>query len=316
MHALMTCVKNEGPFLLEFVAHHLVLGFDRIMMASNDCTDGTDDLLAALHQEGYVQHLDQQLGPKEIPQHAGYAKLRAQFGLDGVTWLAVLDVDEFLHVSLPSGKVQDLTQRAPNDVDIIALNALTYGTDLGGTWQPGRVCAQFTYRFGKRQGRNGALKSLTRDPQRFRGNHNHHMIGFTQAGPLRAMRGDGSVFDIDLETPIWRQLRVKRPTVTCHDWAHYNHYAVKTYDSFALRRARGRGARAAGESENLRHNDDYFATHIGASVFDDSISVYAPAVEAKMAQILAHPAIAQAQAKSEALYGAMVAQLRENLDFG
>lgn len=40
MHALMSCVKDEGPFVVEFVAHHLVLGFDRIMMASNDCSDG------------------------------------------------------------------------------------------------------------------------------------------------------------------------------------------------------------------------------------------------------------------------------------
>ncbi|MDZ7905373.1 MAG: glycosyltransferase family 2 protein [Cypionkella sp.] len=310
MHALMTCVKDEGPFILEFVAHHLVLGFDRILMASNDCSDGSDDLLAALHRAGYVQHLHHNVTPREVPQHAGYAKLRAAFGLDGVQWLMVLDVDEFLHVSVGNGRVQALTAAAPPEVDIIALNALTYGTDLGANWQAGRVCAQFTHRFGKAQGRNGAIKSLTRAPLRFRSTHNHHMEGYCMDGPLRVMRGDGSLFEVDTLLPIWKSLRVIKPTKTCQNWAHYNHYAVKTYDSFALRRARGRGAQAAKSSAPMRHTDDYFAAHIGASVFDDSISVYATLVQGQMEKMLADPAIAAAQASCEARYGAMVADLR------
>jgi hypothetical protein len=310
MHVLMSCMKNEGPFVLEFVAHHLVLGFDRILIASNDCTDGTDDLLAALHNAGFVQHLDNVVAEGEIPQHAGYNKLRARYGLNGVEWLMVLDVDEFLYVSLAGsggyGCVQDLTRAAPPDIDIIALNAVTYGTDLGANWQPGRVCAQFTLRFGKKQSRNGAIKSLTRAPARFRGNHNHHMVGFTEERPLQVMRGDGSRFEVDHSQPLWKKLRVIRPSETCQNWAHYNHYAVKTYDSFALRRARGRGAKAANAQDNLRHTDDYFAAHIGASVFDESISVYAAAVQAKMDEMLAHPAIATAQAQAESRYHALL----------
>lgn len=317
MHALMTCVKNEGPFVLEFVAHHLVLGFDRIMIASNDCSDGTDDLLRALHEAGYVQHLDQVVAKGQIPQHAGYQKLRARFGLGGVEWLMVLDVDEFLHVSVAGGQtyatVQDLTRAAPPDIDIIALNALTFGTDLGANWQAGRICAQFTRRFGKQHERNGAIKTLTRAPQRFRGNHNHHMVGFSEKRALQVMRGDGSRFEIAQGLPLWKKLRVIKPSKTSQDWAHYNHYAVKTYDSFALRRARGRGAKPVEEPEVLRHSDDYFAAHIAADIFDDSISVYAAAVQIKLAQMLADPAIAAAQMATEARYGAMLAKLRADL---
>lgn len=318
MYALMTCVKNEGPFVLEFVAHHLVIGFNRIMIASNDCTDGTDDLLAALHSAGFVQHLDQVVAEGEIPQHAGYKKLRARFGLNGVEWLMVLDVDEFLHVSLAGnsgyGTVQDLTRAAPPDIDIIALNALTFGPNLDAQWQPGRVCAQFTHRFQKKHSRNAMVKSLTRTPARFRGNHNHHMMGFTQTHPLHVMRGDGSQFALDHSVPLWKSLRTLKPSDTCQNWAHYNHYAVKTYDSFALRRARGRGAKAANAQDMVRHNDDYFVAHIGASIFDDTISIYGAAVQAKMAQMLAVPAIAAAQALTETRYGTMLSQIQKDLD--
>lgn len=278
-----------------------------------------DDLLIALHDAGYVQHLNNTVAAGEIPQHAGYDKLRARYGLDGVHWLMVLDVDEFLHVSHGTGPdgfatVQTLTHAALPHVDIIALNALTFGTDLGAQWQPGRVCAQFTHRLGARDRINGAVKSLTRAPQRFSGIHNHHMVGYRGKGPLQVMRGDGTVFETAPDTPLWRQIRnIPSPDIR-HQWAHYNHYAVKTYDSFALRRDRGRGAMArrqdGGPDTPVRHTDDYFAAHMKAHIYDDSISIYAAAVQAKMVEILAHPAIAAAQRAANARYGVMVAKYR------
>lgn len=306
MHCLMSCMKDEGPFVLEFVAHHLVLGFDRIMIATNACRDGSDTLLSALHAAGYVQHLDQTVPKGEIPQHAGYTKLRAQFGLDGVDWLMMLDADEFLHVSIGDGTVQALTARAPAEVDIIALNALTFGTSLGELWAPGRVCTQFTYRFEKTKGRNGMIKSLTRAPQRFKASHNHHMVGYRGAPFVQVMRGDGTVMPIDTSIPLWKSLRVIKPTETCHDVAHYNHYAVKAYDSFALRRDRGRGAQPMDTDYAQRHTDAYFEAHMSAGVLDEGIFIYADRVKAKMAEMLAIPSIAAAHDDVLARYGAMV----------
>jgi Glycosyl transferase family 2 len=313
MHVLMSSVKDEGPFVVEFVAHHLVLGFDRIMIASNDCRDGTDDLLAALHGAGYVQHLNQTVAVGEIPQHAGYDKLRANFGLNGVEWLMILDIDEFLHVSLGAGRVQDLTCAAPPDVDIIALNALTFGPDLSALWHPGRVCAQFTHRLGTRDRLNGSVKSLTRAPQRFRAAHNHHMVGFKGRDALKVMRGDGTVFETNPAIPLWRQIRNTPSREIRHQWAHYNHYAVKTYDSFALRRDRGRGAKAQGPDTPVRHTDDYFAAHIKAHIVDDQIAVYAAAVQAKMTEMLSHPEIQAAQSAAEARYMRLLAPYRSGL---
>ncbi len=44
-------VRNEGSFLIEWLAHHRACGFSDFLVFSNDCTDGTDlmlDRLAAL----------------------------------------------------------------------------------------------------------------------------------------------------------------------------------------------------------------------------------------------------------------------------
>ncbi|MDZ7906745.1 MAG: glycosyltransferase family 2 protein [Cypionkella sp.] len=310
----MSCVKDEGPFILEFVAHHLAIGFDRVMMASNNCSDGSDDLLDTLAQHGYVQHLRQTVKPNQVPQHAGYAKLRQRFGLDGVSWLIALDVDEFLHVSLKGGRVQDLTNSAPENVDMIVLNAKTFGTALGATWQPGRVCAQFQYRLAHHHPANGNVKTLTRAPQRFRAVHNHHMEGYAGDGPLQIMRADGTVFSADDRKPLKDHIRITPIKKISHALAHYNHYAIKTYDSFALRRARGRGAvsQVQAQEEVPRHSDDYFAARMDAPIFDDAITTYAPQVIAKMAQMLAHPDINAAQVQAEAHYRSRL----QSLDFG
>ena len=257
-------------------------------------------MLAALCEAGFIGHLDNVLKPEEIPQHVGYDKLRRRFGVDGADWLMMLDADEFLHVAVGSGRVQDLTALGAG-VDIIALNAMTFGTVPGG-WASGRVCAQFPLRLGLRDKINGAVKSLTMAPGRFRGVHNHHMVGYRGAGPLRVMRGDGSVFDLAGDVPLWSRLRAFPHTEISQELAHYNHYAIKTWDAYQLRRDRGRGAVAETTAENQRHTDAYFAARAKANIPDDRIAVYAPEVLAMMARMLEIPAVAAAQAEAEIRY--------------
>jgi len=65
---LIATARNEGPFVLEWVAYHRAIGFDRIIILSDTCADGSDALLAALDQAGVITHV-----PK-ISQNAAAAK--------------------------------------------------------------------------------------------------------------------------------------------------------------------------------------------------------------------------------------------------
>lgn len=53
----ITCIRDEGPWLLDWLAHHLSAGFTHFLIASHDCTDGTDRLLDALDKAGIITHL-------------------------------------------------------------------------------------------------------------------------------------------------------------------------------------------------------------------------------------------------------------------
>ena len=52
MRLIVSTMKDEGPFILEWVAHYLALGFDHFIINSNDCSDGTDLILQRLQDLG------------------------------------------------------------------------------------------------------------------------------------------------------------------------------------------------------------------------------------------------------------------------
>lgn len=309
-HTLISSVKDEGPFLLEWVAHHLVLGFDRILIASNDCSDGTDRLLAAMDGVGYIRHVPNRLKPGDIPQHAGYEKIRRLHDIDASDWLMMLDADEFLNVHVGDHCVADLTERAEADIDVIALNGMFFTSLPATQWQPGRVCPLFAARLPTHHKANAALKTLTRNPGRFRGIHNHSMVGFKEKTPLHVLWGDGTRTQTDPALPLWRQLRNGEIKSVSHRLAHYNHYGLKAPDSFALRAARGRGAVAETNAETARHTDAYFAERNQPSGEDHSIARYSAAVQDRMAEMLSHQKIKRRHRVCEETYAGLVAAYR------
>jgi hypothetical protein len=309
-HTLISSVKDEGPFLLEWVAHHRVLGFDAIYIASNDCTDGTDRLLAALDHAGFIGHVPNLLQPGDVPQHAGYDKIRSAHPIDRSDWLMMLDADEFLNIHVGAHQVQDLTTRA-EAADIISLCGRTF-SDLPQTqWQPGPVTRLFPNALRPIHKANQAIKTLTRDPSRFKGIHNHHMVGYRGGKvPLSIYHAQNDCHsDLPDNARIGDTLRHIPKEAIGHKVAQYNHYAVKTLDSFLLRRKRGRGVAVVNAETADRHTLDYFTHRSGRGTPELSVQRYAPQTDRLIAEMLEEPAIAAAHQACLFAYAAAIAAL-------
>lgn len=105
---LLSAQNNEGPFILEWVADHRAIGFDRIIVFSNGCTDKSDKLLDALAAEGLVEHFRHEPDPETGPQqNAARLALDDNLFADG-DWIMWLDLDEFLVVNADEGRLDDL----------------------------------------------------------------------------------------------------------------------------------------------------------------------------------------------------------------
>jgi hypothetical protein len=314
-HVLISSVKNEGPFLLEWVAHHLGLGFDAIYVASNDCSDGTAELLDALHRAGVVVHMPNIIGPDDIPQHAGYLKIRQTHPIDAADWLMVLDADEFLNVHIGAHTVQDLTALAGPQTDIIRVFGRTFSDTPQTCWTPGQVTQLFPNALPAKSRTNTSLKTLTTNPRRFGKIHNHHMARFKGAGPLNVFcAGSGTHFQMAVDAPLSVGLRhAKKPEIG-HRIAQYNHYSIKTLDSFTLRRLRGRGARPPSEGVNAHHTYDYFDDRSAKGAPELSIARYNTKTTAMLQRLLQEPEILAAHLACEAAHGAAIRALADQMD--
>ncbi|SFQ96856.1 glycosyltransferase family 2 protein [Poseidonocella sedimentorum] len=98
----VTCVKNEGPFLVEWVAFNRMLGVTDFVFYSNDCTDGTAELLDAMAEDGLVQHLPNPAQGRNYQMEA-LRDAQKQPVVREADWIWVSDVDEFAHISVGDG---------------------------------------------------------------------------------------------------------------------------------------------------------------------------------------------------------------------
>ena len=111
---LITTMRNEGPHLLEWIAHHRAAGVSDFVVFSNACEDGTDRLLDVLD----VTHI--RLQPSDKPPQ--WEALRQAWDLDVVSnadWIACVDCDEFINISNDLEDIPDLISQCEADAILL-----------------------------------------------------------------------------------------------------------------------------------------------------------------------------------------------------
>lgn len=92
--------KNEGLAIMEWVAWHKLLGFDQILIVTNDNEDGSELLYDALKRAGHIDYVDVSNLPVE--SSIGRRSMKALLEwprLREFDWLLSIDLDEFLYIN-------------------------------------------------------------------------------------------------------------------------------------------------------------------------------------------------------------------------
>lgn len=124
--AILT-VRNEAAFLLEWLAHHRAVGFTDFLVFSNDCQDGTDEMLDQLATQGLLTHVrnDGPYGKGGI-QFTALKQADKHPLLRQADWVMSLDVDEFVTIKTGDGQISDLLAALPK-ADAITLTWRLFG---------------------------------------------------------------------------------------------------------------------------------------------------------------------------------------------
>ena len=110
---IITTMRNEAPFILEWIAYHRLIGVTDFLIFSNDCDDGTDAMLDRLQERGDVTHVRNRSGGKKTVQWRALSKAQRHPLLKAADWVYVTDVDEFLCIHAGDGHLRDLCAASP-----------------------------------------------------------------------------------------------------------------------------------------------------------------------------------------------------------
>ena len=268
--AIGAIMKNEAPYILEWVAYHRVLGVDRFFIADNGSDDGTSQLLAALHVIGVVDHFSFPGMAGRPPQLPAYAQIMARYR-EEADWIAFIDADEFILPADGARSVRPFFSALGSNVGAVALNWAIYGASFRKEPADGLVIERFTRRAKQDHSTNLHYKTIVRT-EAFRGvGSNPHL--FRVKDGSWTIQADGfEVAEHPQKGPglsdrlVWAPLRI-------------NHYVVKSRAEFDCKKApRGRATMA-----NAFRDDKFFRGHDRNEVVEPMVEWLVEATKADVA---------------------------------
>ncbi len=141
---LVTTVKDEGPSIVEWVAHHRNLGFTDIIIYQNDSFDGTAKLLRTMARQNLIRYFPNP-DKKRAWQNKAYRRVSRLEAFARADWVMVLDGDEFLSINVGAGRVGDLVDALPEGINSVQLNWKIFGSSFRQTTSDGLVTEDFVW---------------------------------------------------------------------------------------------------------------------------------------------------------------------------
>lgn len=309
-------MKNEGPFILEWVAYNRIIGVSDFLIYTNDCTDNTDVLLDALATHGVVKHLPNPAQPGQ-PYQMTALKVAAHDPLVRASdWVFVSDVDEFLDIRVGDGTIPDLLAACGNPKAISVTMRMMANSGVS-QFEDRPVIEQFTRTHdAELWGDNRAIevKTLTRQdfPLKFLGAHRPFVRGSfdTSVNELAWSDGSGRQVPHPFLTVANKRRRHRFPAKGANKLAGLNHYTLRSLDSYLVKSERGDVNR-----KYRKFRTDYWSERNDETYEDTSITRRLPELTAEMDRLKALDGVGAAHDACVKAHRTLISQLRERPEF-
>ncbi|MDV7201342.1 glycosyltransferase family 2 protein [Roseovarius sp. 10] len=306
----VSMMKDEAAYLLEWVAHHLAVGFTDILVYTNDCSDGTVEMLQRLEELGLCYHRENVIPEGHKPQPSALNHAQAEPLVQSADWVLVFDADEFLAISHPSGTLDGMITDAVNrGANGIVITWRIFGSGGVVDWSRAPVTEQYLRAAPPLWNKGWGVKTLFKfDPDYWKlGIHRpsikNKWLETDFPDTVKWLNGSGLPMEDYFKFRGWRSIR----RTLGYDWAQMNHYAVKSVDAYAIRKFRGNV-----NNKKAKYDLAYFTIFDRNEQADEGLVKHGPALRAKLAEFLSDPILAQLYHDSLAFHEARLATLKSN----
>jgi hypothetical protein len=227
--AVVCPMRDDGIFAIEWIAHHLALGFHHAFIYTNDNADGSELLLRRLADHGVITLMESETDGQVRPElkafeHAVQLLPEAR----DFEWLLFVDSDEFLmlgpqHHHNVDKMLSALAARYPDQLPAAILYEwLWYISGMVFEKRSGLLIERFQHARP-----HWLTKSLVRVADLITMRPQHHP----------ELKPDRLIVDSQFEPFDMNKVWERRPP--CYEGGWIAHYWPKSFEEFSLKKARG-----------------------------------------------------------------------------
>lgn len=284
--AIVTVVKDEAPYLAEWLEFHLMLGARHIYIYDNGSMDDTSLILAPYIRDGIVTLIPWRNFSQSLnPQRLAFTHALPNF-CSGFRWVAPIDVDEFLFPV--EGDLLDATLAQLAHQPVVNLPWINYGPSGHQQKPQGLVIENYTERaaFPLLPEQHSLLryKSIV-DPRQvdIAGTHCFCLkeLGWTM------MNDRGETFP---------ETRSRDTRYASAEKLRLHHYFTRSHEEIERKLKKGRVSKSG--SVNLNALDARLKQYALAVEKDEAILRFAPELKARLAKRYADSPNPSAQDRS------------------
>ncbi|SOH95502.1 Glycosyl transferase family 2 [Monaibacterium marinum] len=308
---IVTTMKNEGPFILEWLAYHRAIGVTDFLIYTNDCTDGTDTMFELLQARGLVEHRENPFRNTDLkPQHAALQDAETTDMAARADWMICMDVDEFMHIHVGDGTLDALFGAVP-DATLISLTWRLFGNAGVDGYEDRFITEQFTRcapEFIRKPHQAWGIKTLFRRLGHYKkfGVHRPKGLKPEYIDVINWVNGSGQQMPKSMLRTGWRSTTESYG----YDLVTLNHYSLRSAESYLVKRDRGR-VNHVDRDQGLNY---WFRMNNNAEE-DRRMLDRIPMIQAEFDKLISYPEIAAQHNASVEAHRTRIAELRLRPDY-
>jgi len=308
---IVTTMKDEGPFILEWLAYHRSIGVTDFLVYTNDCSDGTDAMFDLLQDKGHVEHRQNPYRKVGLrPQHAAYNDASESDIAEAADWVICMDVDEYINVHIGDGTLHDLFA-AVGEANLISLTWRLFGNAEIVDFEDKFITEQFfrsAPKFIRKPHQAWGFKTMFRTLGHYKkyGVHRPKGLRPEMLDQVKWVNGSGNPVPAKTLRTGWRS--------STANWGYglvtLNHYSLRSAESFLVKRFRGR-VNHVDRDQGLTY---WFRMNNNATE-DRSILNKIPYAKVEFEKLMADPEIRAMHERSVVAHKERVESLLQSADY-